>query len=42
MKIYLFNREENIVGKGENNGYEHFFWELCDEKINKSRELRRR
>ena len=25
MMIYVFDREENIVGKGENAGYQHFF-----------------
>ena len=25
MKISLFDRVENIVGKGENAGYQHFF-----------------
>ena len=25
MMMFLFNRVENIVGKGENAGYQHFF-----------------
>ena len=24
MAIFVFNRQENVVGKGENAGYQHF------------------
>ena len=33
MMIYVFDRVENIVGKGENAGYQHFLlFEQCFQK----------
>ena len=32
MMIYVFDRIENIVGKGENAGYQHFLLFLCFQK----------
>ena len=34
MMLYVFDREENIVGKGENAGYQHFL--LCPECFQKA------
>ena len=31
--IFVFDRVENIVGKGENGGYQHFLLSQCFEKV---------
>ena len=33
MTTSLFDREENIVGKGENAGYQHLLYLQCFQKV---------